>query len=113
MLSWRVPILAHSILAHAILTNDKTGEVAVMSTMVAEKIKTLDACFGNYPQTKALKDGSITSDRVALHQIEVNPIFKAFEMMVRQQKFDVSEMALVTYLQGKAFGKPLTLIPAT
>ncbi|HEX4411014.1 MAG TPA: hypothetical protein VH206_19765 [Xanthobacteraceae bacterium] len=84
-----------------------------MSTMVTEKIKTLDVCFGNYPQTKALKDGSITSERVALHQIEVNPVFKAFAMMVRQQKFDVCEMALVTYLQGKAVGKPLTLIPAT
>jgi 4,5-dihydroxyphthalate decarboxylase len=84
-----------------------------MSTTVAEKIKTLDACFGNYPQTKALKDGSVTSDRVALHQIEVNPIFKAFEMMVREQKFDVSELALVTYLQAKAFGKPLVLVPAT
>ena len=34
-------------------------------------------------------------------------------MMVREQKFDVSEMALVTYLQAKAYGKPLTLMPAT
>jgi 4,5-dihydroxyphthalate decarboxylase len=34
-------------------------------------------------------------------------------MMVRQEKFDVSEMALATYLQAKAFGKPLTLLPAT
>ena len=34
-------------------------------------------------------------------------------MMVREQKFDVSEMALVTYLQAKAYGKPLVLMPAT
>jgi 4,5-dihydroxyphthalate decarboxylase len=33
--------------------------------------------------------------------------------MVRQEKFDVSEMALATYLQAKAYGKPLTLLPAT
>jgi 4,5-dihydroxyphthalate decarboxylase len=32
---------------------------------------------------------------------------------VREQKFDVSEMAIVTYLQAKAYGKPLTLMPAT
>jgi 4,5-dihydroxyphthalate decarboxylase len=84
-----------------------------MSTMAAEKIKALDGCFGNYPQTQALKNGAITSGRVALRLTEVNPIYKSFFMMVREQKFDVCEMALVTYLQAKAFGKPLTLMPAT
>src|SRR5271156_1246464 len=84
-----------------------------MSTMTAEKIETLDACFGTYPQTQALKSGQIKSDRVALKLTEVNPVYKAFLMMAREQKFDVSEMALVTYLQAKAYGKPLTLLPAT
>ena len=84
-----------------------------MSTMTAEKIETLDACFGTYPQTQALKSGQIKSDRVALNLAEVNPLYKAFSMMVREQKFDISEMALVTYLQGKAYGKPITLVPAT
>jgi 4,5-dihydroxyphthalate decarboxylase len=84
-----------------------------MSTMIAEKLKTLDACFGNYPHTQAIKSGSIKSDRVALRLTEVNPIYKAFLAMVREQKFDLSEMALVTFLQAKAYGKPITLIPAT
>ncbi len=84
-----------------------------MSTMTAEKIETLDACFGTYPHTQALKNGDIKSDRVALRLTEVNPVYKAFLMMAREQKFDVSEMALVTYLQAKAYGKPLTLMPAT
>src|SRR6202140_4772096 len=84
-----------------------------MTTMTVEKVETLDGCFGNYPHTQALKSGSIKSDRVALRLTEVNPIYKAFLSMVREQKFDVSEMALVTYLQAKAYGKPLTLLPAT
>jgi len=84
-----------------------------MSTMTAEKIATLDACFATYPHTQALKNGEIKSDRVMLRFNEVNPINKAFLMMVRQEKFDVSEMAIATYLQAKAYGKPLTLIPAT
>ena len=84
-----------------------------MSTVTAEKIKTLDGCFGNYPQTQALKSGAITSDRIALRLTEVDPIYKSFFMMVRELKFDVCEIALVTYLQAKAFGKPLTLMPAT
>jgi 4,5-dihydroxyphthalate decarboxylase len=81
--------------------------------MTAEKIETLSGCFGSYPQTQALKSGQIKSDRVALNLTEVNPVYKAFAMMVREQKFDVSEMALVTYLQGKAYGKPIVLMPAT
>src|SRR5271154_2857368 len=84
-----------------------------MNTMTAEKVETINACFGTYPQTQALKSGQIKSDRVALQLTEVNPLYKAFSMMVREQKFDISEMALVTYLQAKAYGKPITLMPAT
>jgi len=84
-----------------------------MTAITAEKIETLSACFGTYPQTAALKGGQIASDRVKLALTEVNPVYKAFFMMVREQKFDVCEMALVTYLQAKAFGKPIVLMPAT
>ena len=35
-----------------------------MSTMTAEKVETVHACFGTYPHTKALKSGEIKSDRV-------------------------------------------------
>jgi 4,5-dihydroxyphthalate decarboxylase len=84
-----------------------------MSTMTAEKIESLSGCFGTYPQTQALKGGQIKSDRVALRLTEIDPVYKAFLLMVREQKFDVSEMALVTYLQAKAYGKPITLMPAT
>jgi len=84
-----------------------------MTAMIAEKVETLDACFGTYPHTEPLKKGQIKSDRVVLRFTEVNPINKAFLMMVRQMKFDVSEMAIATYLQAKAYGKSLTLLPAT
>jgi 4,5-dihydroxyphthalate decarboxylase len=84
-----------------------------MTAMTAEKVETLSACFGTYPQTQALKGGQIKSDRVTLNLTEVNPVYKAFFMMVREQRFDVCEMALVTYLQAKAYGKPITLMPAT
>ena len=84
-----------------------------MNVMTAEKVETLDACFGTYPHTEPLKKGVVKSDRVALRFTEINPINKAFLAMVRQSKFDVSEMAIVTYMQAKAFGKPMTLLPAT
>jgi 4,5-dihydroxyphthalate decarboxylase len=84
-----------------------------MSTMTAEKVATLDACFATYPHTEPLKNGAIKSDRVSLRFNEVSPINKAFVMMVRQMKFDVCEMAIATYLQAKAYGKPIVLLPAT
>ena len=84
-----------------------------MNAIIDEKIETLSACIGNYPHTKALKSGEIKSDRVALNFTEVSPVNRAFMMMVRELKFDVCEMAIVTYLQAKAYGKPLMLLPAT
>src|SRR5579871_4941968 len=84
-----------------------------MSTMTAEKIETVSGCFGNYAQTQALKAGQIKSERIALQLTEVNPVYKAFFMIVRELKFDVCEMALVTYLQAKAYNVPIVLMPAT
>jgi 4,5-dihydroxyphthalate decarboxylase len=84
-----------------------------MNAIATEKIETLSACIGTYPHTAALKNGKIKSERVALNFTEVSPVNRAFLMMVREQKFDVCEMAIVTYLQAKAFGKPLMLLPAT
>jgi 4,5-dihydroxyphthalate decarboxylase len=84
-----------------------------MSAIAAEKVETLDACFGNYPHTRALKSGGIKSDRLTLRFTEVDPINRAFRMMVREQKFDVCEMAIISYLQARAYGKPLMLMPAT
>ena len=84
-----------------------------MSATTADDIQTLNVCFGSYPHTKALKDGRIASDRVAMSFTEINPVNRAFMPMAREQKFDVSEMAIVTYLQAKAYGKPITLLPVT
>src|ERR1700721_2864249 len=84
-----------------------------MSVTTVEKVETLNVCFGTYPHTKALKEGRIKSDRVAFEFTEINPVNRAFMPMAREQKFDISEMAIVTYLQAKAYGKPITLLPAT
>jgi 4,5-dihydroxyphthalate decarboxylase len=84
-----------------------------MDAGTAEKTLVLSACLGSYPHTRALKDGAVTSDLVKLNFTEINPVNRAFLLMAREQKFDVCEMAIVTYLQAKAYGKPLMLMPAT
>jgi 4,5-dihydroxyphthalate decarboxylase len=74
--------------------------------------KALRIALGDYPHTLALKNKAIGSERVAFDFVEIKPVYKAFGPMVRERAFDVSEMAIVTYLQAKAYGKPLVLLPA-
>jgi 4,5-dihydroxyphthalate decarboxylase len=84
-----------------------------MNAGTAEKTLVLSACLGSYPHTRALKEGAVASDLVKLNFTEINPVNRAFLLMAREQKFDVCEMAIVTYLQAKAYGKPLMLMPVT
>jgi 4,5-dihydroxyphthalate decarboxylase len=71
----------------------------------------LRTLLGTHPCTAALKDGSITSDSVAFDFAEYSPANKGFKPMVREGAFDVSEMAIVTYLMARSVGKPMVLLP--
>lgn len=71
----------------------------------------LRTLLGDHPGTLALKNGSIKSDLVSFDFAEYSPTNKGFKPMVREQAFDVSEMAIVTYLMAKSFGKPMVLLP--
>src|SRR5258706_2108256 len=71
----------------------------------------LRTLLGDYPGTSALKNGSIKSDLVTLDFADHSPTNKGFKPMVRDGAFDVSEMAIVTYLMAKSFGKPMVLLP--
>src|SRR6267143_5070786 len=75
---------------------------------MAMRLRTL---LGDHACTSALKDGSIKSDLVTLDFAEYSPTNKGFKPMVREAAFDVSEMAIVTYLMAKSFGKPMVLLP--
>jgi hypothetical protein len=65
----------------------------------------LRTLLADYPHTAALKRGEVTSDHVTFDFAEVTPIWSGFQSMVRRKAFDVSEMAIVTYLIAKSFGK--------
>lgn len=71
----------------------------------------LRTLLGDHPGTTALKNGSIRSDLVAFDFAPYSPTNKGFKPMVREAAFDVSEMAIVTYLMAKSFGKPMVLLP--
>ena len=76
---------------------------------MAMRLRTL---LGDHPCTAALKAGSIKSDLVTFDFVEYSPTHKGFKPMVREQAFDVSEMAIVTHLMAKSFGKPMVLLPS-
>ena len=71
----------------------------------------LTTATGNYGHTKDIVDGALNNDRLALDWVEVSPIINAFRRMIRGLEFDVSEMAISTYLCAKSFNKPITAIP--
>jgi 4,5-dihydroxyphthalate decarboxylase len=77
--------------------------------MSGPKLKTL---LGDYANTLALKRGEIKPTLFEFDFSDVKVPNRAFKRVVRQLEFDVAELALVTYFQAKAYGKPLALLPA-
>lgn len=71
----------------------------------------LRVAIGSYPHTRALASGAIGSEKLRLEFADISPINRAFAPMVRELRFDVSELAIATFLQAKAYGKPLVLLP--
>ncbi len=64
-----------------------------------------------HPHTLPLKDGTIVPRTFTFDFEEVPMIIKAFRRMVRGLEFDVSEMAITTYLTARAHGKRFTAVP--
>src|SRR6266702_2976251 len=73
---------------------------------------TLRVNLAGYAVTKALRDGRVKSDIVRLDYCGPSPAHNGFKAMVRENAFDAGELAIVTFLQAKAYGKPYVLLPA-
>ena len=80
--------------------------------MLDAKKLTLHTMLGNYANTKPLKSGAVCSDLVDFDFVEVKVANNQFKQVVRDAKYDVAELAIATYLQAKAYGKPYVLLPA-
>src|SRR5258707_15679559 len=66
-----------------------------------------------HPNTKAMKTGEISSPLVTFDFFEVKVANTQFKALVRESKYDFGELAMVTFLQAKHYGKPYVLLPAT
>ena len=71
------------------------------------------AAIGSYAHTERLISGAVGSRHLHLEFAAVSPISRGFAPMVREGRYDVSEMAIATFLQARACGKPLVLLPVT
>lgn len=76
--------------------------------MAPVRLKTVSRTQGN---NEALKEGHIEPVGFRFDFVEVPVLVQAFRRMVRENEFDVCEMAFTTYLCAKAYGKRLTALP--
>ena len=72
----------------------------------------LHTMLGNYPNTKALKSAEIRSDLIDFDFVEVQVANNLFQKVVREAAYAFAELAIVTYLQARTYGKPYVLLPA-
>ena len=73
----------------------------------------LHSLLGMHPNTRALKTGEVSSPLVTFDFFEVKVANTQFKALVRESKYDFGELAMVTFLQAKHYGKPYVLLPAT
>ena len=84
-----------------------------MPTFPATGPVTLRTNLADSPTAAALKSGAVSSPLVNFEFAGTKVANEGFKPMVREGKFQAGELAIVTYLQAKAYGKPLALLPAT
>lgn len=70
----------------------------------------LNVMMGDYPNTVALTQGKIKSDRLQLNFAEAKVPHDHFKQVVKGE-FDVAELAIMTYLQAVSWGRPLVALP--
>ena len=67
----------------------------------------LKTLIGDYPVTRQFRT---RTDRFEFAEYQ-GSVASAFKRVVRNLEFDVAEMAIMTFLVAKAFGKPYRLLP--
>lgn len=86
------------------------GRIRARATPMAEPAA-LRAAIGRYPHTDAILSGAVASPLLRLDCVDLPVPSRAFAPMVREARYDVSEMAIATFLMAKAWNRPLVLLP--
>ena len=73
----------------------------------------VSAVFGSSAAVAALRAHDFADSAVTLAFDDVKPVHRAFPAMVNDQRYDLAELAIVTFLQAMDAGRPLCLLPVT
>jgi 4,5-dihydroxyphthalate decarboxylase len=99
----------HESCAQSDVTETFDRDVERGAVLIADlKLKTVTRTQGN---NAALKDGTVKPRGFAFDFEEVPVLIDGFRRMVRGLEFDVSEMAITTYLSGREHGVRFTALP--
>jgi 4,5-dihydroxyphthalate decarboxylase len=72
---------------------------------------TLRTNLADAPVTMGVKDGRVTSELFKFDFCGPKTAHDGFKAMIRENSFDAGELAIVTYFQCKAYGKPFVMLP--
>ena len=78
---------------------------------LSSAVTSLRTNLADYPITMAMKDGRVRSSLVHLDFCGPKAAHDGFKPMIREGAFDAGELAIVTCLQAKAWGKPFVMLP--
>ena len=67
--------------------------------------------LGDHPHFAALRSGEVAPEGLELEFVDVEPTNRAFAPMLREGRYDISEMAITVFLQAVEVGKPVWLLP--
>jgi 4,5-dihydroxyphthalate decarboxylase len=74
---------------------------------------TLKTNLADSTLSAALKQGKVSSPLVRFDFCGPPTASNGFKACIRERAFDAGELAIVSFMQAKVYGKPLTLLPAT
>jgi 4,5-dihydroxyphthalate decarboxylase len=72
---------------------------------------TLRTNLADSPVSLGMKDGRVTSELVKFDFCGPKTAHDGFKAMLRENAFDAGELAIVTYLQARSYGKPFVMLP--
>lgn len=72
----------------------------------------LPTLLGDYPGTRAVRSKLLTSPLFELDICDAKVSNRVFPRVVNTREFAVAELALITFFQARAAGRPLVLLPA-
>ncbi len=74
-------------------------------------MKRLKTVVGQYHHMRPLRDATVKPERAELEFVDFKAVGASFNDMLKDQRYDVCEMALVAFMQAVERGAPIRMLP--